>query len=1421
MNLSPELVLPASGPAGAKASPATLHVVLLGAFDAGLVPRTRGSTTCCGHAGRGPQPRRDRGADRLLRQHPGPAHRPARGARLRGAPAPRRATALGRLRPPGPAVRAARRGARAGARPAPHAALPGDVQPRRTPARRRAGARGWGGPRGSAPDAKFDLSLAPAEARGRLELLANTRPSCSTAATVERLVGHCRDRAGGIVAAPTGRSAGCRCLTAGERRSLAADRRHVPAPARPEAVPRAVRGAGAAAPGAAAPLRRRGEPRPTPSSTRAPGGLARRAPRPGRRPGGAGGGLPRALARPGGRAPGRAQGRRRLRAARPGLPARAPRLHARGQRACALLLTERGAAGLCPRARTVPSLTWRTRGDGRWARALAAKPGAARPAAAAGAASPTSSTPRARPGGPRASPSRAEHRGRLHRAGRGRCSAPRSWPASLASTSVCFDLSVFELFVPLAAGGTVVLLAENALALRTRRRASGVTLVNTVPSAMAELVRLGRRCPPSRARRSTSPASRCDRRWRRTIYRDCLGVRACCNLYGPSEDTDLLDLRAGGSGPDEAAPADRPADRRHAGLRARPRAASRCRSACPASSASAAPGLARGYLGRPDLTAERFVPDPFAAEPGARLYRTGDLARWRRATATLEFLGRIDHQVKIRGFRIELGEIEAALARAPGGARGGGGRAARTRPGEPRLVAYVVPAAGARPPSRGRCATRPARARCPTTWCRPPSSSLAALPLTPNGKVDRRALPGAGRPAGARRRYVAAAHRRPRRRWPAIWARGAGRRAGSASHDNFFELGGHSLLATQVALAGARPPSASSCRCAHVFEAPTVAELADGDRGRAAVGRRQRPRARWRSSRACPNETARAELSPARGGERPDVERSSRIASRRRRGRGAARERLAEERRRRAAAPCRGATRAGRALPALVRAAAALVPRPAGARHRGLQHPGARAAARRARRRGARRARLRDDACAATRRCAPPSRVGTASPCQVVRRAGAACALPLDRPRGAAAGEREARGARAGRERGARGPFDLARGPLLRAAPAAPGRDEHVLLARRCTTSSPTAGRSACSAASWPRSTTPLAGARPSPLPALPIQYADFAAWQRRSWQAGGEALAAPARLLARARSPARPPVLELPTDRPRPAAADATAAPACALRLAAGDRRGPARLVAAGSGATPFMVLLAAFRRCSCPATPARRDVLVGTPVAGRDPARDRGADRLLRQHAGAAHRPLGRPALRRAARARPRGDRSAPTPHQDLPFEHAGRGAARRRATRPHAALPGALRAPERASATRLAPAGLRSLPARRPASTGTRQVRPHASTWPRPTGALAGRRRVPRPTSSTARRSSALARRTSERAAGAALAADPRRRVGDARLLARGGAPAAARELERDRRAPVPSGRRGSSTALVRGAGAAAPRTPWRWRCEGRAR
>jgi amino acid adenylation domain-containing protein len=205
-------------------------------------------------------------------------------------------------------------------------------------------------------------------------------------------------------------------------------------------------------------------------------------------------------------------------------------------------------------------------------------------------------------------------------------------------------------------------------------------------------------------------------------------------------------------------------------------------------------GVARGYLNRPALTAERFVPDPFGAEPGARLYRTGDLGRY-LPDGNIEFLGRNDHQVKIRGFRIELGEIEARLAEHPG-VREAVVLAREDSPGDKRLVAYVTgPGEDDVPGLAAALRTHLAQAlpeyMVPAAYVR-----LEALPLTANGKLDRSALPA---PDGAA--YVSRAYEAPvgavEEALASIWVELLGvERVGR--HDNFFELGGHSLLAVRV-----------------------------------------------------------------------------------------------------------------------------------------------------------------------------------------------------------------------------------------------------------------------------------------------------------------------------------------------------------------------------------------------------------------------------------------------------------------------------------------------------------------------------------------------------------------------------------------------------------------------------------------------
>ncbi len=388
----------------------------------------------------------------------------------------------------------------------------------------------------------------------------------------------------------------------------------------------------------------------------------------------------------------------------------------------------------------------------------------------------------------------------------------------LAATSIAFDLSVFEIFVPLSVGGAVVL-AEDALALRGLPAFGDVTLVNTVPSALAELVR-GAAPPALRAVCvAGEPLSRAlveavRQRWR------CDEV---WNLYGPSEDTTYstgVRVPAGLGAPTVG----------------RPVAGSRARIldgyaplpiGVPGELFLAGAGLARGYYGRPDLTAERFLPDPFGAEPrGGRVYRTGDLARF-RTDGEIEFLGRIDGQVKIRGFRIEVGEVEEALRTLPGIVEAAVlGSADRTR-----LVAFVV-----RDAATEKAATEPPVERwraalgaklpahfIPTLW-----HELTALPRTANGKVDRRALaaivveppPAAGSSEGPAltplEELIAG-----------LWAETLGLPADRAigPGDDFFSLGGHSLLAAQV-LARLGDACGVELPVRALFEAPTVAGLA-------------------------------------------------------------------------------------------------------------------------------------------------------------------------------------------------------------------------------------------------------------------------------------------------------------------------------------------------------------------------------------------------------------------------------------------------------------------------------------------------------------------------------------------------------------------------------------------------------------------
>jgi amino acid adenylation domain-containing protein len=250
------------------------------------------------------------------------------------------------------------------------------------------------------------------------------------------------------------------------------------------------------------------------------------------------------------------------------------------------------------------------------------------------------------------------------------------------------------------------------------------------------------------------------------------------------------------------------------------------------------PGLARGYRGRPELTAERFVADPQGA-PGERLYRTGDLARW-DGDGVVEFLGRADRQVKLRGFRIEPGEIEAALRRHP--TVKSCAVVLREEPARPkRLVAYLVPAGEARP---GLAALRPHLAGLLPEHMIPSACVwLDALPVNPNGKLDRAALPA---PA-ADREGLSSEYAAPRspleHRLVAIWEALLGR-SPVGVQDGFFDLGGDSLLATRAA-ARIREEAGRDVAVVQLFEHPTVAGLAAAlEAQRAEETPAARPRAR-------------------------------------------------------------------------------------------------------------------------------------------------------------------------------------------------------------------------------------------------------------------------------------------------------------------------------------------------------------------------------------------------------------------------------------------------------------------------------------------------------------------------------------------------------------------------------------------------
>jgi amino acid adenylation domain-containing protein len=387
---------------------------------------------------------------------------------------------------------------------------------------------------------------------------------------------------------------------------------------------------------------------------------------------------------------------------------------------------------------------------------------------------------------------------------------PEEIAGTLFSTSICFDLSVFEIFVPLSQGGKVMI-AQNALALPKLPAAQEVTLINTVPSAIAELVRM--EGIPASVQVVNLAGEALPSILARQIY-ERTGVAKVYNLYGPTEDTTYSTytlVPRGGK-----VTIGRPLPNTQAYILDESRQLLPI--GVPGELYLAGDGLARGYFGREDLTKERFIPNPFSKESGARMYRTGDLARF-LADGNIQYLGRIDNQVKLRGFRIELGEIEAVLAKHPS-VQSVVVIVREDNPGDKRLVAYVVPSGTS---ISGALLKDLARQRLPEYMVPSAFVQLRALPLSPNGKINRRLLPAPDWHTTDGEKLVA-----PRNelesKFVKIWQTVLGIPK-IGVRDNFFDLGGHSLTAARV-LAEVERTTGKELPLSALFRGATVESLA-------------------------------------------------------------------------------------------------------------------------------------------------------------------------------------------------------------------------------------------------------------------------------------------------------------------------------------------------------------------------------------------------------------------------------------------------------------------------------------------------------------------------------------------------------------------------------------------------------------------
>jgi amino acid adenylation domain-containing protein len=696
--------------------------------------------------------------------------------------------------------------------------------------------------------------------------------------------------------------------------------------------------------------------------------------------------------------------------------------------------------------------------------------------------------------------------------------------AVLQKTPFSFDASVWEFYAPLFAGGRLVLAQpggqQDSGYLVQTIEAEGVTVLQVVPTLLQMLVQEPGLAECRELKRVFCGGEILTRGLAGQLQARLAGVELY-NLYGPTEaaiDVTCWPCETEGEWSEWSGV---PIGRAIANvqlyvldqaLKLAPAGVSR-------ELHIGGAGLARGYHGRPELTAEKFIPHPYSTEAGARLYRTGDIARY-RTDGALEYVGRVDHQVKVRGYRIELGEIEAALL---GSAQvreavvvvHGEGAAQQ-------LVAYVVCAAGAAPTSSELRSEL--QGQLPDYMVPGQYVLLERLPLTPSGKVDRRALAAMG--LGDRslaESYVAP--RTPTEEILAgIWARLLKIKQ-VGIHDDFFALGGHSLLATQL-VSRVRNVFQVEVALRQLFDKPTIAGLVTEITRLKMVGEDLQSLPIARISR---NETLSLSYAQQRLWFLDQLEPNSSLYN----------------------IPAAVRLRGTLDLTALTQSFSEVI-----RRHESLR-----------------------------------TRFGLVNriPVQIIDEAPEFTLSVLDL-------STEADARRVAMEESQR-PFDLAAGPLLRARVLRLSEQEHMLL---CTMHHIISDGWSMEVLTRELTTLYEAYAKgePSPLPELPIQYADYAHWQREWLQ--GEVLEQQLNYWKQQLS-GGPAVLELPTDYPRPAVQT--------FRGAHQSLTLPAKLttelkaLTQREGVTLFMTLLAAFQTLLSRYS-GQDEIVIGTPIAGRNRA-------------------------------------------------------------------------------------------------------------------------------------------------------------------------------------------------------------------------